>query len=147
MGVLVLLVALVLDHGFSTRFKHEHDDPDEKKRGPACPRPAFHHRKHRRTRPILWNSYGVPMESLWNPYGTSRPPRQGNRLATRLQHAQQPLHSCHQVGIRCLHHPVEEVGHQTEALNLKGGLSEALRQSRDDQHAVILDAKDRLTYE
>ena len=83
------------------------------------------------------------MEPLWKPYGTSRPPREGNGLATRLQHAQQRLHSFHQVGIRCLDHQVEVVAHQTEALNLKGGLPEALRQSRDEQHAVILVAKYR----
>src|SRR5208283_3503106 len=35
--------------------------------------------------PILWNSYGTPMEYVWNPYGASRGQHRSNTLATRNQ--------------------------------------------------------------
>lgn len=69
--MLVLLVALVIVLDYSPRFKREHDDPDKKERGPAFPTPAFNRHKHRQTRPIVWNSYGIPMEFHWNVIGIS----------------------------------------------------------------------------
>ena len=99
-GAIVLLVSL----GSSSAFR---PSPKTSTTTPARRSAGLRSQDRLSTAPStaeLGKSYGIPMEFLWNPYGTSRPPRQGDRLANRLQHPQQPLHSSHQAGIGWLDH-------------------------------------------
>ena len=58
--------------------------------------------------------------------------------------AQQPFHPFHQVAIRCFEDQVKVVRHQTEAVNLPGGLLASLRQRRQEQLAVVIVGEDCL---